>query len=62
MNVTTKRGWKSALRTMRSEMTPELRAAAKRMQQAVRSHGRVNESSQSVAAIRLGLMKKEQGR
>jgi hypothetical protein len=54
--------WKARLRQIKSELSPELRAAAKRMQQAVRSHGHIKQSSQSVSAIRHGLMKKEQGR
>lgn len=59
MTVTTKRDWKRTLRTIKSELSPELREAARRMKQAERGHGRTAPAYESARTIRHTLMRKE---
>lgn len=62
MTITTKRGWKRRLTTIKRELSPELQAAARRMAQAQRRHGSVNSETETTRRLRTEALKKEQSR
>jgi hypothetical protein len=59
MTVTNKRDWKKTLRTIKSELSPELREAARRMKQAQRRHSSVNSDIEAARRIRTEALKRE---